>query len=129
MLAVQLTFRGYLEHFRNLVDGQEEIDLLNLIMKTVDPVHLGIQVSNDFFLGAAMILLSIAMYDHPLFGKLWAATGVIISILLIGVKCWAFPMTPYELGFPFILGPLLAVWFLSVNIQCLKKRKSITQTS
>jgi len=128
MLTVQQTFRGYLAHFREQVITEEETELLNWIMKTVDPVHLGMQVSNDFFTGSAMILFSVAMYRHPYFGKTWAISGTGIAVLLIAVKCWAFPMTPYELGFPFILGPMLAVWFLGVNIQCLRKRNQLKES-
>ncbi|MEM6723340.1 MAG: hypothetical protein AAF598_04835 [Bacteroidota bacterium] len=121
MLAIQLTFRGYLSHFKAQGISPEEIEFLSWIKQTVDPIHLGIQLPNDFFTGFAMILFSIILFRHSFFGKLWGISGVIIAILLIGVKCWAFPMTPYELGFPFILGPMLAIWFLAVNIQCLRK--------
>ncbi|MEM6360447.1 MAG: hypothetical protein AAF731_10165 [Bacteroidota bacterium] len=125
MLTVQLTFRGYLEHFKSQVSSQEEMDLLNWIMKTVDPIHLAIQVSNDFFTGIAMILFAIVMYSHHHFGKIWALSGGLIALVLITVKCWAFPMTPYELGFPFILGPALALWFVAVSVQCLRKVKDL----
>lgn len=128
MLTIQLTFRGYLAHYEKSTSTQEESELLDWIGKTVDPIHLAMQVSNDFFTGIAMILFSIVMYSHTYFGKAWAIAGTLIAVLLLGVKCWAFPMTPYELGFPFVLGPLLALWFLSVNIQCLRKKEAIAQT-
>ena len=128
MLTVQLTFRGYLSHFRKQEISQEEVDLLDWIAKTVDPVHLGMQVSNDYFLGLAMILFGVSMFYHPFFGKVWAISSSLIGLLLLGVKFWAFPMTPYEQGFPFILGPMISFWFLAANIQCLRVRNKLIQS-
>ena len=124
MLAIQLTFKGYLHHYQSQAEEQD-IDLLNWIAKTVDPVHLGLQLSNDFFVAIAMLLFAIEMFNHRFFGKIWSLSGTLIALLLLGVKCYAFPFTPYELGFPYIFGPLVAGWFLGVCIQCLRCRRAL----
>ncbi len=36
-------------------------------------------------------------------------------------------MTPYEIGFPYIFGPLMVLWFLAVCIQCLRKKQEINK--
>ncbi|WP_282088860.1 hypothetical protein [Aquimarina algiphila] len=127
MLMVQLTFKGYLQHYQDGITAQTDIDLLNWIAKTVDPVHLGMQLSNDFFTAIAMLLFSIVMLKSKYFGKIWGISGFLISISLILIKCYAFPMTPYEIGFPYIFGPLMVLWFLAVCIQCLRKKQEINK--
>ena len=124
MLMVQLTFKGYLEIFYNQVQTKNETDLLDWITKTVDPIHLGLQFSNDFFTACAMILLGLVMFSHRSFGKIWSMTGISIAITLVVVKCYSFPMTPGEKGIPYFLGPLISIWFLAVCIQCLRLRKN-----
>lgn len=125
MLMIQMTFKGYLNIFRGQVQTEEEIALLNWITKTVDPVHLGIQFSNDFFTASAMILLSIVMFRHYAFGKIWSFLGGAIAVALVVVKCYSFPMTPGEVGIPYVLGPLISLWFLAVCIKCLLWRKAL----
>ncbi len=125
MLMIQLTFKGYLEIFRNEISKPEETELLNWITKTVDPIHLGIQFSNDFFTACAMILFSIVMFRHRFFGKVWSISGGIIAVALVIVKCYSFPMTPGEVGIPYILGPLISLWFLTACIQCLRIRSDV----
>ena len=99
--------------------------MLNWITKTVDPIHLSMQLSNDFFCGLAMLLFSYLMYSHSFFGKLWAVSGVVIALSLLIIKCYAFPFTPQEIGIPYVLGPAIALWFTAVCIQCLRKRNDI----
>ncbi len=120
MLMVQLTFKGYLRHFQQVSNNQDDATLLSWIGKTVDPIHLGMQLSTDFFTAFGMILFSAVMYRNRYFGKFWGTSGFLIAVSLIVVKCYAFPMTPYELGIPYIFGPLMALWFLAVCIQSLR---------
>ncbi len=125
MLVVQLTFLGYLGHYKKQLTNQHDLDLFEWIRKTVNPVHLGLDVSADFFVGIATIVFSIAMIKHPFFGKLWSSSGMLFAIILLVVKFYAFPLTPYELDMPYIFGPILALWYLAVCIQCLRKRNQL----
>lgn len=120
MLVVQLTFKGYLDFFNSQATTSSEKDVLGLIAKTVDPIQLAMQISNDFFIATAMILFAIVMYRHSNFGKLWSIIGGVVAVMLIIVKCYAFPFTPEEVGIPYVLGPLISIWFLAVCIQCLR---------
>ena len=123
MLVIQLTFKGYLNHYHSQITEPAETELLNLITKAVDPIQLAMQISNDFFIAGAMLLLAAAMYRHRFFGKIWSISAGVIAVSLIVVKCYAFPFAPQEIGIPYILGPLISLWFLAVCIQVLRLRK------
>ncbi|MBW1296660.1 hypothetical protein [Aquimarina litoralis] len=125
MLMIQQTFRGYLNSFINNTNNEQDQILLDWIRKTVDPVHLGLQISNDFFTGIAMILFSIAMFNHKYFGKVYGITGILIGVVLIIIKCYAFPLTPQEIGIPYFLAPLICLWFFAVCVQCLRVKSKL----
>jgi len=125
MLVVQQVFKGYLKHFNSQVITSQETEVLSWIEKAVDPIHLSMQLSNDFFCAIAMLLFGVVMYRHTLFGKLWGITGIIIAISLLVIKCYAFPFMPEEVGIPYVIGPIIAIWFLAVCVQCLRKKGHI----
>lgn len=125
MLVVQQVFRGYMTHFLAQDISTRESEMLTWIRKAVDPIHLSMQLSNDFFYGTAMLLFSVVMYRHSAFGSVWAITGAGIAVSLWVIKCYASPFTPQEIGIPFIVGPLVALWFTAVCVQCLRKRSAI----
>jgi len=118
MLMVQLTFKGYLENFY-LKAKTTNVEILDWITKTVDPIHLGMQFSNDFFTAIAMILFSVVMIKNRFFGKIWGLIGILIGVLLLIVKCYTFPLTTQNINTVLILGPLIAIWFTVICIQCL----------
>ncbi|MEM9053369.1 MAG: hypothetical protein AAGC47_15050 [Bacteroidota bacterium] len=119
MLIIQLTFRGYLnDRYEEAIDDTS-VETLNLIVRTIDPIQLSIQICNDFFVASALILFAIAMYRNTHFEKIWSISAMLIGIVLIGVKCYSFPYTPEEAGLPGVLGPIIALWFLLISIKCL----------
>ncbi len=128
MLMIQLTFKGYIESFEEQA-SPSDLELLNWISKTVNPIHLGLQFSNDFFTACAMVLLSLVMFRHPHFGKIWSAMGYTIATALIIIKCYSFPFTPGEVGIPYLLGPFISLWFFAICIQCLRKRNQVFELS
>ncbi len=121
MLVVQLNFVGVLSHYQGQTKEKTALEILNWIGRTVDPIHLAMDVSWDFFLSLATIIFAIAMYRNALFGKLWSLTGGLAGAILLGVKCYYFPFTPYDMGLPYVFGPLVSLWYLAVCIQCLTK--------
>ena len=125
MLVIQLNFVGKLRYFKAETISEVDENILKLIGKAVDPVHLAFDVSWDFFLGIATILFSVFMFKNVHFGKFWAIPGFILAITLMVIEFSSFPLTPYDLGLPYIFGPLLSLWYLAVSIQCLRKRNSV----
>ena len=127
MLVVQQVSRGYLSHFTSQSLGPNEYEILKWIEKSLDTIHLAMQLSNDFFYGTAMFLFSVIMFKHSAFGKAWSISGIGIALMLFIVKCYSFPFTPQEIGIPFFLGPLVSLWFVLVCIQCLRKRHKLLE--
>ncbi|MEO0528688.1 MAG: hypothetical protein AAFZ89_15760 [Bacteroidota bacterium] len=125
MLVVQQVFHGYLLHFRSEVTSEKDLQLLDWIERTVDPIHLSMQISNDFFCATAMLLFSFVMYSHSSFGKIWSISGSLIAASLLVIKCYAFPFTPREVGIPYIIGPLVALWFLVICLRCLNQKNKV----
>lgn len=125
MLVVQQVFKGYLEHFRAQMLTVGEMELLGWITKAVDPIHMAMQLSNDFFCAIAMILFAIVMHRHSIFGRPWSISGLVIATTLLSIKCYAFPFTPQEVGIPYFIGPLVALWFLAVCVRCLQKKEHL----
>ena len=125
MLMIQLTLRGNLKLLRQRMEGVNETASLDIIGEVVDLVHLGIQLSTDFFTAFGMILFSVAMLNHPLFGKRWGVPGLVLGVTLLVTKAYAFPLTPGEVGIPYVFGPLIAGWFLLVCLHCLRHQPQV----
>ncbi len=129
MLMMQLTFKGQLEMYQSEILALTEADLFDQWIRLLNTFQLGIQFSIDLLTALAMLLFSIMMYKNRFFGIPWALSGAIIAVSLIIVKCISFPLTPGELGIPFVLGPLISLWFLAVCIQSLRVCKRIGTTA
>lgn len=129
MLMMQLTFRGQLEMYRSEILALTDTELFDQWIRITDTLQLGIQFSIDLMTAFAMILFSTVMFKHRFFGPSWAISGAIIAVSLVIVKCISFPLTPGELGIPFVLGPLISLWFLAVCVQSLRVYKRIGTTA
>ena len=128
MLMMQLTFKGQLEMNRSEILELTPTKVFDQWINLTDSLQLGIQFSIDLFTASAMLFFSLPMWKHTAFGQLWALSGAIIAVSLVIVKCISFPLTPEELGIPFVLGPLISLWFLAVCVQSLRARKRIGST-
>lgn len=74
-------------------------------------IWLGLDVAWDLFGGVGTLLFGIALFQHPAFGRVLAAAGVVIAALLLALNVATFPTPPGEAG-SVDVGPLLALWFL-----------------
>ena len=120
MLMMQLTFKGHLELNRKENLALNKTQLVDQLIKLMDSLQLGMQFSIDLFTAFSLLFFSLPMWKHAFFGKLWAISGMLIAVSLVVVKCISFPLTPGELGIPYILGPLISLWFLGVCVQSLR---------
>lgn len=119
MLIVQQTIVGYMGRYIAGAETETERDMLRAVDRGLGTVHLGMDVAWDIFLLAAAIPFSWHLLRHPRFGVLWGGPGLLLSAALVGVELWAFPVSPYEGGAPYLIGPLLAMWFLAVHVRSL----------
>ncbi|MEM8509233.1 MAG: hypothetical protein AAF717_15480 [Bacteroidota bacterium] len=127
MLMMQLTFKGQLEIYQDEILALTDAQLFEQWITITDTLQLGIQFSIDLLTACALLLFCLSLYRHRSFGKLWAISGAFIAVSLVVVKCISFPLTPGELGIPYILGPLVVLWFLVVCIQNLRVYKNIVE--
>ncbi|UCF20452.1 MAG: hypothetical protein JSU87_03320 [Gemmatimonadota bacterium] len=101
--------------------SEADRETAELVWRAVNRVQFSIDVSWDFFITLAGILLGIAMLSHPKFGKLFGWSGIVLGALLLSLNMWTFPIPPAEAG-SIDLGPLVALWFLAVFIRMLTLR-------
>ncbi|MBD3232813.1 MAG: hypothetical protein GF315_03720 [candidate division Zixibacteria bacterium] len=121
-LAVKQTMRDYLSD-----TGDEPTrDMLNWIWRSVDKVHLGLDISWDFYLCAGSLLFAINMLRHPRFGMVFGGAGIVISVFLLGLNLYSFPIPPGQSGL-LDLGPVLGLWYLVVAIQTFRSLRWVKE--
>jgi hypothetical protein len=82
-------------------------------------VWLGVDVAWDAYIASGTALFALSMFRHPRFGKLFAATGVVIAAVLFALNMYTFPNPPDTRGL-IDAGPLVGAWYLAVSIQTLR---------
>lgn len=119
MLVVQQTMMGYMGRYIAGAADDAQRQTLLAVNRGLSTVHLGMDVAWDIFLLAATALFAFQMLRHPRFGAVWGGAGLLLVIVMILFEMWAFPISPYEQGAPYILGPALATWHLAVHLRAL----------
>jgi hypothetical protein len=56
------------------------------------------------------------MRQHPRFGRVYAATGLVLATALMGLNLAAFPENPGRAGW-IDVGPLVGGWYLWVTLR------------
>jgi hypothetical protein len=82
-------------------------------------VWLGVDVAWDAYIASGTALFALSMFRHPRFGKVFAATGLVIAVVLFALNMYAFPNPPDTRGL-IDAGPLVGAWYLAVSIQTLR---------
>lgn len=95
---------------------------LGLAYAGLNMVQLGMDVSWDIYLSFATILLGLAMFSHPRFGKIWGAIALLIGAGLLVLNLAAFPIPPADAS-SFDLGPVTGVLYLFVAFRVLTSLK------
>jgi hypothetical protein len=121
MLVVQQLVRLQASEMIAVASDEASKQTLKEVLRMVDLVQLGIDVSFDIFYCLGVILVSVAMYSHRDFGRIIGVFGVLSGAALLLLNLAAFPRVPDESGLV-DLGPLTAVWWLVVIIQLMRKR-------
>ena len=91
---------------------------LNWTWRSINQVHLGLDVSWDVYIFIGTLCFAISMFKHPKLGKLFSLSGVLISVTMIVFNILTFPVPPGDAGL-FDLGPLVGLWYLIVTIKIL----------
>ena len=119
MAVVQQTIIGFWAD-SNLEGITKETQ--NLVLRTVHSVQLGMDITFDIFYSLGFLLVSILMFKHPRFGKIFSIVGVLVILPMLALNLYTFPVPPADAGL-FDLGPLSGLWGLAVLIQCLRSIK------
>jgi hypothetical protein len=85
------------------------------IWKSINQVHLGLDVAWDVYIFFGALLFAISMFRHPKLGKILSITGIIISVIMIILNAVSFPVPPADAGL-IDLGPLIGLWYLVVTL-------------
>ena len=88
---------------------------ISWIWKSINQVHLGLDVAWDVYIFFGTLFFAISAFSHPKLGKIISVTGIIISILLIVLNAVSFPVPPADAGL-IDVGPLVGLWYLAVTI-------------
>ncbi len=112
MLTIQLAL--FQLKATSSIDATKEMK--NYIFQFPNTIQLGLDVVWDIFVGVGTILLALNMFRHPRFGKIFGISGALITLALLVLNIYSFPIPPAESG-SIDLGPLVALWYLAVTIR------------
>ena len=122
MIVVQQSIFSYFQTYFNEADGEAAKDSLRMILKGVNPVQLGIDVSFDIFYCLGIIMLSAVILRLSLAHKVLATYGILSSGALLVLNLWTFPVPPADAGL-IDFGPFTALfWITLIIIEQLRKR-------
>jgi hypothetical protein len=119
MIIVQQTVR--LQYLQMAADAANPAlkDSLGQIYSVVDLVQQGIDVSFDIFYCIGLVLLAVAMYRRPDFGRFLGVLGMASGASLLVFNLWTYPYIPADSGLV-DLGPVTGLWWILVFIQIIR---------
>ncbi len=123
MLTVQLA----LFHMKETYSIDAAKELKNYIFQFPNSIQLGLDVVWDIFVGVGTILLALNMYKHPRLGKIFSISGILVTLALLILNIYTFPIPPAESN-SIDLGPLVALWYLAVTIRLAMSFKWVDKT-
>jgi hypothetical protein len=116
VVTMMLTIQLALFHLKQNPGIEITKEMKNYIFQFPNTIQLGLDVVWDIFLGVGTILLAFNMFSHPRLGKILSISGVLITLALLVLNIYSFPIPPGESG-SIDLGPLVALWYLAVIIR------------
>lgn len=117
MLFAQLGLRRWfdLQFGDGAIDSSERP--LNAAYEAGNGIQLGLDVAWDIFFVLGALLLAWNMWPHPRFGRILAASGMVIAVPMIIINLAVFPEPPGHDAID--LGPVMGLWYTIVAIRLL----------
>jgi hypothetical protein len=114
MISVQLAVRmGAAEY---VAAPGADVDLYAAIRKTTRMVDLGMDVAWDFFIGATLFFLGVALAGDSRFGRAWGALTSGFGLALVVLNSITFPWPPDTRGL-FDLGPFIGIFLIAMGVR------------
>jgi hypothetical protein len=90
-------------------------DMYRAIYRSVFSTQLGVDFAFDIFISVGVVLLALAMWRHPDFGRMVALFGILVATTGLALNVIAFPENAGGYGFvdP---GPFFGLWFTVVTV-------------
>lgn len=90
-------------------------DVYRAIYRSVFSTQLGVDFAFDIFISVGVVLLALAMWRHPDFGRIVALFGILVATTGLALNTIAFPENAGTYGFvdP---GPFFGLWFTVVTV-------------
>lgn len=118
MLVVQGSNRLYFRRYLAEAGDEATRRSLELTLKGVFTVQLGLDVSWDIFIGLATVLFGLALAYRRGVERVLGVLGVIVGTALLVLNLSTFPEPPAEAG-SVDIGPAVGLWFLAVSLRVL----------
>ncbi|MGD9347183.1 MAG: hypothetical protein PVH84_15055 [Candidatus Aminicenantes bacterium] len=122
MLIVQMAIRKGINDDIADAANSKTPESLDWILRSVNNVQLGLDISWDIFILVGTVLFALNMLRHPRLGKTIGLIGVFIACMTMGLNLYTFPTPPSEAGLV-DLGPFIGLWYLTVTIVILRSWK------
>jgi hypothetical protein len=85
-------------------------------VRMLAPVHLGIDVAWDLYIGVGTLLVAVAVRSHRAFGVSFGLTGAVAALALLVLNALTFPRPPANAGLVDV-GPAIGLWYLAVSVR------------
>jgi hypothetical protein len=127
VVTMMLTIQLALFHLKETSSIDATKEMKNYIFQFPNSIQLGLDVVWDIFVGVGTVLLAANMFKHPRLGKIFSISGILITLALLFLNIYTFPIPPGESG-SVDLGPLVALWYLAVTIRIAMSLKWVDRT-
>jgi len=118
MAVVQNSIRLFMREYIANAEAPELKEQLQWILRGLESVQLGIDVSFDVFMLSSLILLSMIVYCHKGFGKIFGGIGFLLSVSTLFLNLYTFPKPPgYVFGQFWDFGPFCGIWIILLLIR------------
>ena len=123
MLCVQMSLVSYMERFYTPLDEATKAGQIN-IWRAVDSVQLGLDVAWDMFILPTIILFSLSLMKHPVFGRVFGGIGLFLGVGGLILNIWTFPIPPINIGLPDV-GPFAITWYGILFILMIRAQRKV----
>ena len=123
MLCVQMSLVSYMARFYTPLDEATRASQIN-IWRAVDSVQLGLDVAWDMFILPTIILFSLSLMKHPVFGRVFGGVGLFLGVGGLVLNIWTFPTPPINVGLPDV-GPFAITWYGILFILMIRAQRKV----